>query len=262
MIKIYLPSKPHLKTVYKIDKIFDAFYLKQEELGVSEISRIVGFNKSIVYRILFSLTQKGYIIQNKSNKKYFLGLKLFQLGNIALKKMNVRFLALPIMEKIVVETQESVYLYLLNQDKRICIEKIESPHDIRFILNLGETLPLYCEAAGKSILAFLPSSLIEKVIKDSKLIPLGPNTITDPNKLKEELLKIRKEGYALSIEERVVDSFSVAAPIFNHEGRVVSSLSVAGPLGRFSNEKFENIKKIVLFYTKKLSSELGYMEEK
>jgi len=70
---------------------------------------------------------------------------------------------------------------------RVSIEKIESPHDVRRIIQLGKSLPLYCGGSGKALLAFLTDEEIDKIIQKEKFIPFGPNTITDPVKLEEHL---------------------------------------------------------------------------
>lgn len=127
---------------------------------------------------------------------------------------------------------------IISDGKRVSIEKIESTQDIRYIIHLGESLPLYCGGSGKALLAFLSNEEIDKFITQEKLKKLGPNTITDPIKLKEHLKQIRKNGYAISFEERIKGSVSIGAPIFDFSGKVIASLSISGPISRFTKKRF------------------------
>jgi len=156
------------------------------------------------------------------------------------------------------KTEESVDLNILSDGKRVSIEKIESPHDVRRIIQLGKSLPLHCGGSGKALLAFLPDEEIDKIIQKEKFIPFGPNTITDPTKLKEHLKEIRKNGYAISFEERILGSASVAAPVLDYKGKVVASLSISGPTTRFTKKKIPVLISLVKEAAQKISASLGY----
>jgi len=80
---------------------------------------------------------------------------------------------------------------------------------------------LHRGGSGKALLAFLTDEEIDKIIQKEKFIPFGPNTITDPKKLKEHLKEIRKNGYVISFEERILGSASVAAPVLDYKGKLL-----------------------------------------
>jgi len=187
-----------------------------------------------------------------------LGIKLFELGQITQNQTEVRTCALPIMKELAKKTEESIDLNIISDGKRVSIEKVESSQDIRKIIQLGKSLPLYCGGSGKALLAFLPEEEIDKFIKQERLVKLGPNTITDPKKLKEHLKQIKENGYAISFEERVLGSVSIGAPIFDHSGKIVASLSVSGPISRFNKKKISLCISLIKEATDKISSLLGY----
>ncbi len=253
-------SEYYLKSLNKAMQILNALAQENVELGVTELSKKVGWHKSTVHRILVTLEDERLVAQDKVTQKYRLGIKLFELGSLVQEQVEIRKLALPAMKRLAQETEESIDLNIISSGKRVSIEKIESTHDIRRIIQLGERLPLYCGGSGKALLAFLPEEEIDKILQQERLIPFTSHTITDPFKLKEHLKEIKKLGYATSFEERIPGSASVAAPIFNFKGKVVASLSISGPISRFTHEKLPKLIALVKDTTRDISFSLGGQE--
>lgn len=251
-------SDYYIKSIKRSVQILKSFTLQSKELGITELSRILHLHKSTIHRILVTLEDEHIVLQNQATKKYRLGMKLFELGNIAKEQIEIRDYAKPIMDELAKKTEESIDLNIISDNKRVSIEKIDSPHDLRRIIQLGRSLPLYCGGSGKAILAFLPASEIERIICKENLICLGPKTITDPVILREHLKEIRKNGYAQSFEERVIGSSSVAAPIFDYEGNVIASISISGPITRFTKKKIPIFISLVKEAAEKISTKFGY----
>lgn len=254
-------SDYYIKSIKRTIQVLNSFAVKEKELGVTELSKIVNLNKSAVHRILVTLNDEGLVVKNQVSQKYYLGIKLFELGCIAQKKMEIRNCALPIMKELVEKTEESVDLNIISNRKRVSIEKIESFHSIRNVIELGKNLPLYTGGSGKVLLAFLPDEEIDKFIQEEKLISFTQNTITDPVKLKENLKEIRKKGYGIAFEERILGGVSIGAPIWNYMGRVVASLSISGPSTRFTEQKIPIFISLVIEAAKKISVLLGHREK-
>jgi len=248
----------HVQSIERAMQILNSFSSDKRELGITELSNNLKLHKSTVHRILKTLESGGFIKRSKNTKRFRLGVKLFELGCIVQNQMDVREYALPVMQELAKKTQESIDLNIIIDDKRVSIEKIESPHDIRKIIQLGQSLPLYAGGSGKALLAFLPDSDIERIIKEEKIKKLGPKTILDYNELKKHLKKIKKDGYAASFEERIAGSASIAAPIFDYSGKVIASLSISGPISRFTNMRANHFITLIKDSTKKISILMGY----
>jgi len=251
-------SDYYIESIKRAIQILNSFTIKEKELGVTELSKRLNLHKSTIHRILITLEDEGFIVKNQVSQKYHLGMKLFELGHIVQNQMEVRSAALPIMKELAKKTEESIDLNIFSDDRRVSIEKIESPHDVRRTIQLGKSLPLYCGGSGKALLAFLPDEDINRFVKKEKLLKLGPTTITDPKKLKKHLKEIKRKGYAISFEERVLGSASIAAPILNCSGEVVASLSVSGPVSRFTKKKISIFISLVKEATDKISAMMGY----
>jgi len=263
-IKTFLKEKKrsdyYIHSVKRAIQILNSLTLQNKELGITELSKKLNLHKSTVHRILVTLEDENMVAKNQISQKYRLGMKLFELGNIAKEQIEIKNIAFPIMEELAKKTEESIDLNIIIDEKRVSIEKIDSPHDVRRIIQLGKSLPLYCGGSGKAILAFLPASEIERIIKKENLVFLGPATITDPVILREHLKEIRKKGYAMSFEERILGSASVAAPIFDYKGNVIASISISGPITRFTKKKIPEFISLVKEAAKDISKILGYCE--
>lgn len=250
----------HIQSLQSALDVLEAFSLKEKNLGISEISRKLDMNKSRVHRILVTLENSGYVTRNDETQKYRLGLKLFQLGHIVEEQMEVSHFALPVMQKLAFETQETVNLNVIHDGQRMSVEKIESPHEIRQAVELGKTLPLYSGAPGKVLLANLPQNRINEILHQAKLKAMGPRTITDPGKLMEELEKVRDLGYSVSFEETYLGAVSIAAPVRDFSGKVIAAISITGPVSRFSEENIKRFIPLALQAGKEISAALGYSD--
>lgn len=254
-------SDYYIKSIKRAIQVLNSFTIKEEELSITELSKILNLHKSTIHRILVTLNDEGLVVQNQVSQKYHLGIKLFEWGYIVQEQMEIRSYAFPIMKELAEKTEESVDLNIISDRKRVSIEKIESFHDIRRVIELGKSLPLYTGGSGKVLLASLPDEEIDKFIQEEKLISFTQNTITDPVKLKENLKEIRKKGYGIAFEERILGAASIGAPIWNYTGKAVASLSISGPSARFTKQKIPIFISLVIEAAKKISILLGYRKK-
>ena len=256
-----LKTQYHIQSLQSALDVLEAFTLQERQLGISDISRKLGMNKSRVHRILVTLENSGYVNRNEETQKYRLGLKLFQLGHIVEEQMEVRHSALPVMKELALETEETINLNVIHDGHRMSVEKIESPHEIRQAVELGKTLPLYSGAPGKVLLANLPEAKRNEIIHHVVLQRMGPRTITDPEKLHTELEKVREVGYSVSFEETYLGAVSIAAPVRNFSGTVIAAISITGPVSRFSTEKIDKFIPLAIRAGKVISKALGFEDK-
>ena len=119
----------------------------------------------------------------------------------------------------------------------IYIEKVESPHSMRISTTVGMSLPMYCSAVGKAILAYLPQDEQDAIINVTEFQNLTDNTLASAETLRSELKKIRSQGFALDSEELEYGLTCVAVPILNTQGYPVAAISCSGPSTRMTPEK-------------------------
>lgn len=249
-----------LKSVEKAIAILDCFSLEKQVLSVGEISQMTGYTKSNVSRLLATLEKRGCTEKAEGFGKYRLGYRIYLWGTIIRKQISIADIARPVMEKLRDECGEEVVLYVLEGDRRVAIEIVESIHQIAKVDLIGKSLPLYAGAAGKILLAFLPAEKRKEIFSRIHLEPLTPNTITDVDRLENDLQQIRKNGYAVSQGEREPDAFSVNAPVRNAGGRVIACLSISGPCFRLTEEKLTDYVFKVCAAAQLIAGKLGYRD--
>jgi len=229
-------SGASLKTVNRALDILLLFDKEHLEWSVAELSQALGLHRSIVYRTLCTFEQRGVVTRNHTGGRYRLGLKLVELANVVLASMDLRQVAHPVMERLMRETGEAAFLTVVSEDKSVCIEKVDSPQPIRSMLTIGDRSPLHAGASNKLLLAYLPADTIDELIARG-LEPMTPRTITDPTQLKENLTKIRQQGWAYTVGELTPSAAAISVPLWDSNDTVVAALSIAGLASRFSEDR-------------------------
>ena len=240
-----------------ITAILDCFTLEQPEIGVREVARQTGLSPSTAGRVMLALKDAGLLFQDPETRLYTLGAKVLTWAEVYAASFDIRKLALPAMQELHRNTQETISLYVLEGNDRVCIERMESPHSVRIVARIGRRLPLHAGSAGKLMLAFLPPERQEEILCE-KLSPFTANTLTDPDKLRRELVEIRRRGFAISCGEWLSDAAGVAAPILDSKGELVASLTISGPVQRFTDDRVADYGALIMKVSAQISSQLGY----
>ena len=142
------------------------------------------------------------------------------------------------MRRLAERTGETVILTVVNdaRDRAVCIERIDSRHDLRLHLEVGEQSWLHAGASAKVLLAYFRPEDVERLAGQVGLPGLAANTITDLRRLQANLALIRETGYATSSEETDAGSWGVAAPILDGGARAIAAIGIASPTLRHSPE--------------------------
>lgn len=230
----------------------------EDGLGITEISEKVKLHKSTVHRLLATLIFKGYVEQSYETNKYKLTLKLFELGNKKVEKMDLVAVARPYLKKLVEKTNEVVHLVVSEGTEIIYVGKEESQNTIRTHSRIGYRRPLYCTAVGKSILSYMKDEEVEDIWNKSNIERLTEYTITNFDEFKRYLNEVREKGYAVDEQENEIGVRCVGASIFNHKGEVCGAISISGSIISFTEAKLEEFSKLAIEYADKISKELGY----
>ena len=252
-------SSEQLKSVGKALQILEAFNIDRSELSVAELENILSLPKVSIYRFLRILVKRGFIAQNPQTRKYRLGIKVFELGSLVLKDMELRKVAFPLIEGLSQNSGETVHLGVLDRHQVVSIEGTESGYSLRISLPLGKRVYLHSTGIGKAILAFLEDGEIDEIIEKQGLPSFMPNTITDLISLKKEIQIIRKRGYAVDNEENEPGVCCVAAPILDSSNHVIASISISGPTVRITGKNIPNLAKMVIETSRRISTALGYV---
>jgi len=256
-----LSSKYRLDTLQAALRLIDLFLESREfRLGVSEISRKLGLGKSQVHRILQNLVEYGYIQQDSETREYRLGLKFLFAGQVVSQRLDLLREANLVLDQLCRETDETVHLVVKADKGPVCVAERQSSHQLRFFASVGMQLPWHAGSASKMLLAHLSPEQQEEILSNRSLESYTPNTITDPDKLREELRKILSCDYATSEAEMGVGARATAAPIRDHTGSVIATVSMVGPAGRLNDHRMAEVTQLVIDAARKISMRLGFVE--
>lgn len=228
--------------------------------SVAEVAEAVQLPSSTVHRILKTLTYKNYVIKNESTHLYQLGPGLISVGIAAMHHANLRDVAPPIVKKLSIETTEDAFLMICAGYKGYVIEKSEGSNNLKIVEKINNEMDLHCGGIRRSLLANQSTSFIKEYIQHG-LKGYTNYTITDGDKLLEELYKIRKEGIAVSYSEYLDGAYGIGAPVFDFNNKAVASIGIIAPGFRINEERLEKLKINVLQCAHELSALMGYVPD-
>lgn len=222
--------------------IIDCFTPETPELSVSDVAQILNVTPSTASRLLATLESRSYVMRDARRGRYRLGLAAAALAGVAIGQMELRNLAWPHVRELANDTGCTANLGVKYRDKVLYIITIfgTNSKEMRGKDVPGRQLPLYCTAMGKVLLAGLPEETLEQEISRTRFIAYTPNTITEPQKLREEVAAVRQAGYAFDREEDMLGSNCLAAPV-RAENAVVAALSITGPSHKYSLKQLETL---------------------
>jgi IclR family transcriptional regulator, KDG regulon repressor len=199
--------------VKKAFLILKAISKAAQGLRISEISIRLDISKSTVHGITAALEDQGALIRDPLSKRYSIGTTLMELGKAAYERMDFKKAARPIMEDLMAQCRESVFLGIRNKDSVTVIDIVESRKDFKISSPMGTSLPLLAGAVGKVFLAKMTQTDARDYIMEKGLVRFTPRTIVDVERYLKELEIVRKAGVAFDDEEYISGVKAVAAPI-------------------------------------------------
>jgi len=227
---------------------------RHEELGTNDLARRIGVNPSTASRLLATLEASRLVEHAPESGRYRLGLRLLELGNAAIARLDVRGVARPHLEALVAETGETATLSVPGERDAVTVDFVQSGSSVQSVARLGRPSVAHATAAGKVLLAFadvpLPSGPLERFTR---------RTVTDRTKLAAEVNRVRAQGWAEAAGERETDLNAVAAPAFGADGRLAAILGLQGPEGRFDRPARQAAVKPLLVHARAVSNGLGWM---
>jgi DNA-binding IclR family transcriptional regulator len=244
--------KNTVQSLIRAIDILDLVSKNKEGINVTEISDQLKLHKSTAYRLLSTLEYKNFVKKDK-NKNYKVGKRVIEIGYQALNNIDLRKEMRPILQELGEITEETIHLGVLDNFKVFYIDKVETSHTIRMYSSIGKGGPLYCTGIGKALLAFSEQKYISKFLKQVKFVKYTNNTIINKKELKDELVKIKKSGYAIDNMEHENNIRCVAAPIFDYSGELIAAISISAPTQRMSMKRATKLSKLIVDYTKKMS---------
>ena len=246
------PAVRHVAAVERAFTVLDAL-ADGGELGTNEIARRTGINASTVSRLLATLGSGRFVEHVPETGRYRLSLRLIELGNAVLGRLDLRTLARPHLQALVRETGETATLSAPGEHDAITVDFAHSSSVVQSVAQLGRPSIGHATAAGKVMLAFGDVELPAEPFTS-----FTPRTITTRERLIEELERVRSRGFAEAREEREEGLSAIAAPVWDGRGDFVGIIGVQGPASRFDARAMRDAVAVLLDHSVAVSTALGW----
>lgn len=208
-------------------------------LGLSDLARRAGYPVSTTHRLLASLAREGFV-STDPERRWSLGLRLFELGQRVSHARGFAGVALPVMERLAAQVGEPTLMSVLEGDRQLYVHYVEGVRQqVQITGEPGELGPLHCTSMGKVLIAFAAAADRERLVDTVSLERLGPNTITDRDRFREEIEKVHAQGWAVADEEHEAGIRAVGVPILGPDGVAIAALSTAAPAFRATMTQLE-----------------------
>ncbi|WP_416051196.1 IclR family transcriptional regulator [Cupriavidus basilensis] len=215
-----------LKTLNGALGLLTHFSVRQPSWGVRELAKHAGIHHAVVHRVLATFAANGFLVQDAAGR-YGLGLRWLELGQATRKAFSPSEVVQPALEALAAQSGETVFLSWREGFEGLCTDIAQSPHQLRFSIEVGQRFPLFAGAHAKAILAFQDEALRLQVYRAGGLQDAAVDA------LEAQLTRIRADGWAHTREEAAAAVAGVAVPLWSRDRRaVVGSLGIAGPLQR------------------------------
>jgi len=218
-------------------RILRLFNGRRPELSLVEITRMTDLNRATAIRLLATLAQLGYIERDSKTKLFKPALGILRLGYSALSSRDLYSVALPLLERLSQQTNETVNMGVLIEREVLYIVRLARVELIKTNVNVGSRLPAFCTSMGKVLLTYLPAEEQARMIAGVRFQRLGPNTIIKREDLVTELESVLSSGFAIQDEEVSAGLRGVAAPVRDASEHVVAAINIAVPTSRVSREE-------------------------
>jgi DNA-binding IclR family transcriptional regulator len=220
----------------RVVDLLELFASAQHALTLTEISNALEIPKTSVWLMLQHLIERRFLRLTEATKKYEIGPEFISLAfKVSSATNNLALIAHPFMVDASRATGNDVYIGALLGDQLTYIDKVEGVQSIRIEIGVGVTRPLHCTAAGLVHLAFASESFVDRALSGRLEKPTA-STITNVASIRKQLVRIRKQGYAITNGSAIDGVKSIAVPILNREEKIIASMSVSGPSSTMGKE--------------------------
>lgn len=244
-----------MSSIQVIDRsasLLDAISQYEDPVSLKILSADCGLHPSTAFRILAALVEAGFVEKDITGH-YMLGNKLVRLASKVRRGVDLREVALDIMENLQDEIRETVNLTVREGDEVIYIERVTANRMMRVEQVIGSRAPLHVTAVGKLMLAELGKHFIHAYSTRSGLKPYTPHTITTEADLINTTSQAHEQGFAYDNEEAEEGVGCIGVLIYDASKHVVAGLSISAPIERRKEEWVELVKDA----GRKISERLG-----
>lgn len=248
---------PGTQSIRRAVAMLEAFTDERPAWNVSDLAETVHLNRTTAYRLLTALEQAEYVRRDPATDSYRLGSGLIALGGRAQRANPAWAVALPELEALALASGETATLEILSGREMVIIEEIPGEHVTNASRHIGSRWPVYATSTGKAILAYLPPVALRSALAQP-IRPLTVKTLPSAKRLRDCLIEIRQQGYAVADEELELGFVAIGAALLDAEGQAVAAISLGGTRARLTDARIAEIGAQVRAAAERVSHLLGY----
>lgn len=249
----------NIKGADRCFQILDLAISLKHPLSLNDVIMHLDVNVNMAFRLLSTIVNSGYMDKNEETGTYSISLKALQLSRIALSSLKIRRLTMPYLELIGERYRKAnLNLGVYYEGDILVIDRIDSQTLPRTYFTPGKQLPFNCSGLGKVLTSELSEPEIDVLISRNGLKKCTNKSITDPEKFKEELQRVREEGVGRDRNELIDNDNCSAVPLRDHTGKIVAAISLSALETNMSVQEVEDAIPVLKETARKISFMLGY----
>lgn len=229
----------------------------EEGYRLTDLATRSGLSPSTVHRLLTTLEKRRFVQFDQSDGMWHVGRQAFQVGATFARQRNFVGPALPYLRRLRDQTRETANLGISDDGQMIILAQVESREIMRAITRVGGSAPMVNSGMGKAILATYGAADVAAIVAARGMQKLTSRSLTRASDLRDDLGRIRQQGYAVDDEEFVTGLRCIAAVVYNHQAEPLCAISVSGLSQRLTDERVASIGPLVAETARELTLALG-----
>jgi IclR family transcriptional regulator, pca regulon regulatory protein len=212
--------------------VIRAFGPGRERLSLSDVARETGLTRAAARRFLLTLVKLGYV--RSDGREFSLRPRVLELGYAYLSGLAMPEIAAPHLEELVAAVRESSSISVLDGHHIVYVARVPTKRIMTVAISVGTRFPAYATSMGRVLLAGMSPDDLEKYLSEADLDPITARTVTDPDRLREIVREVGRQGYAIVDQELEEGLRAIAAPIHNASDGVIAAINVSAHASRVS----------------------------
>jgi DNA-binding IclR family transcriptional regulator len=246
------------KSLVKSLSVLETLAASPAPLSAAQLSHRLKLTRPTVYRILGTLSRHEYVTRDADGPTYRVSFKLLDLGHQILERTDLLGAARPALRDLSAQFHETVHLAVEEEGRIVYLDKVEGSGPFCTNSRTGRRVPMHCTALGKAVLAYLPADKVRAIVARHGLLQRTPRTIVTMAGLEQELMRVRRQGYATDDIEFEEGVRCVGAPILDHRGLPVAAISVSAPVSRMPRARAHTVGRILRDAVTGVSRAMGW----
>lgn len=247
-----------IQSVERAFQVLEMVAQQRDGIGLSELSRALDLHTSTLYHLTRTLVALGFLRTGPGDKRYRMGRGIYQIAAACLDEAELSAIVQPYLGRLAAATGEATHFAIWERRKALILTRCEGPNALQITERAGILRPIYCTAIGKVLLTGLTDEVYEEYVAEIDFEPLTQNTLRDPQALRQQVERARREGIAYDDCEFNPEVRCMAAPVRDFRGQVLGAIGFSGPVWRLSLAGMSDFISVTRSIASEVSDHLGF----